>query len=127
MPRSRATGGGAKVSDLVKLGRYVERYIQAHGELPSARWYLVNHFAGIDPAGRQVILAGADDDVALLADGAGLAWSTTDLFTVVMAVRSGRATTEQARRFLRCATGRLNLPPEWKLDSRPPDTNTPTP
>jgi hypothetical protein len=58
---------------------------------------------------------GGDEDIEIFAEVGGLVWDTTQLFTLLMAVRDGRATSNEARGLLRSASGRLVVPVSWEL------------
>lgn len=83
-------GGGAKSNDLLKLSRFVNRYIGEVGAPPSAVWYVVNHTIEQDPGTRSKPLAGVPDDVAEFALGQGLVIDTRDLFAAWRRVDLGQ-------------------------------------
>lgn len=108
------SGSGGKTGDLTKMARFATHYVQEHTHLPSAEWYLVNHFLERDPDRRPDPLAGATDDVASFAEDGGLVWSTIQLFSLLMAVRATRVDATEVRALLRETTGRLKIPDEWR-------------
>lgn len=100
--------GGGKVSDLLKIGRFVERYIkETKGESPDARWYVVNQFRERDPSTRRQLLWGQDADVEGFAESDGLAIDTRSIFLLDKDVAGGVITSDEARRLLRESTGRF--------------------
>ena len=103
----RGYTGGAKLSDLMRIGRFVTRYTTAEGKPPSAAWYVVNQFIGSDPGSRQAPLASNPEEVTVFAESDGLVVHTTDLFSLREKVRSGDLSAEEARRKFKFA-GRLS-------------------
>jgi hypothetical protein len=105
-------GGDAKTNDLLKIERYVTRFVLEHQARPSACWYLVNQRAGGDPALRPRPLAADPDAVQTFKELGGLIVDTSDLFRLVMAVRSGLMDIATARAAL-ATTGvfTFTLPP----------------
>jgi hypothetical protein len=101
----RGYTGGAKVSDLQRIGRFAGLYLRENGAFPTSRWYLVNQFLDADPDTRQPPLLGAEDDVQVFAEDGGLVIDTRDLFQLVRAVEDGRMSRADARRLLRSSTG----------------------
>jgi hypothetical protein len=101
----RGYTGGAKVSDLQRIGRFAALFLQRTGELPNSRWYLVNQFLAADPDTRHAPLAGAEDDVKEFAKDGGLVLDTRELFQLLRAVEAGRIDPAGARRLLRRSTG----------------------
>ena len=65
----RDYGGGAKVGDLLRIGRFVSRYSAAEGRPPSAAWYVVNQFVDSDPGSRPQPLASNAGSVGARAGG----------------------------------------------------------
>ena len=55
---------GAQLNDLLRIGRFVTRYIVDHGHPPTATWYIVNHFCKTDPSTRTIPLQGNAQEVA---------------------------------------------------------------
>ncbi len=102
--------GGAKLSDIQKLGRYAALYLQRAGALPGSRWYVVNQFMNDDPDGRQRPLVGADEDVTVFAEDGGLVIDTRDLFRLLNRVAGGQMTAAEARMLLRGSVGIFQLP-----------------
>ncbi|WP_069145970.1 hypothetical protein [Rhodococcus erythropolis] len=100
--------GGGKVADLLKIGRFVERYMkETKGESPDARWYVVNQFRERDPSNRKQLLWGQDSDVESFAESDGLAIDTRSIFLLDKDVTGGVITRDEARRLLRESTGRF--------------------
>lgn len=97
---------GAKTEALAQFVRFNQRYMLETGSIPNACWYVVNQFAKRDPATRQPALHGKDDDVAAFAQAGGLVIDTVSLFQLLMQVRAGAVSKEDARSNLRGATGR---------------------
>ncbi len=64
----RGYGGGAAVTDLMRLQRFAQRYETDKGHPPSACWYIVNQFVGRDPAERPSVLASQPDEAAYFVD-----------------------------------------------------------
>jgi hypothetical protein len=106
----RGYTGGAKVNDLLRLGRFRRRYLQDTKQDANAVWYIVNQFVGQDPSTRQPILASNQADLDAFAEDGGLAIDTAELFQLWMAVRERRIDNAQARAILRQAVGRLSVP-----------------
>lgn len=106
----RGYTGGAKVSDLQRIGRFVEHYIRAEKKGPSARWYIVNHNLKMDPSARPPVLGGGAEDVAIFEDAGGLIIDTRVLFTIREQVRTGAVERAAARQSIRDAKGILRYP-----------------
>ncbi len=106
----RGYAGGAKVSDLQRIGRFVERYVHIEGKIPSARWYIVNYSLNTDPSGRPIVLAGSTEDVSIFSDAGGLVIDTRVLFTICDQVPTGVMEPQIARQSLREARGIMGLP-----------------
>jgi hypothetical protein len=102
--------GGAAVGDLLKIGRFVENFIETEGRRPSRRWYVVNQFIGQDPGSRQLILHGHDADLAVFARQDGMAMDTAQLFELVRSVEDGSTEAADARRHLMTQLGRYAAP-----------------
>jgi hypothetical protein len=102
---------GAKTEALIQLMRFQMRFLQRTGSAPLASWYIGNQFLGQDPASRQPFLHGKDDDIAAFGAAGGLIIDTVALFGLLMSVRNGDRTAEQAREMLRTSTGLLSLDP----------------
>lgn len=98
---------GAKVTDLMKLGRFGKRYLQDHGRAADASWYIVNQFSGDDPDARSLVLASNEAELAAFAEDQGLAIDTRDLFQLWMAVREGRIQPDHVRNRLTASVGRF--------------------
>jgi hypothetical protein len=104
----RGYKAGARLNDLLRLGRFVTRYALAEGRAPASTWYVVNSFLGSDPATRDVPLGSHPAEVAEFAKDGGLVIDTRDLFSLWRSVMAGETTKEQARALLK-GTGRLEL------------------
>jgi hypothetical protein len=109
----RGYAAGAKLTDLQRIGRFAELYVQRNRKLPVSRWYLVNQFLDADPDRRQPPLLGAEDDVRVFAQNGGLVVDTRELFQITRAVQEGHISPADARRLLRSATG------VFKFDYKP--------
>jgi len=107
----RGYTGGAKVSDLQRLGRFAGLYQQRTGAQPRTRWYIVNQFIETAPEVRRRPLAGSEEDIAVFAEDGGLVIDTRDLFILSQKVASGDADAREIREMLREMTGAL---PEWQ-------------
>jgi hypothetical protein len=104
----RGYKNGAAVNDLVRLlARFRTRYLQEVGTLPSCSWYIANAFIPEDPAMRPPILHSNDAEVETFGEDDGLAIGTVFLFDMLMDVRRGRLTQEDAQQLLRDGRGRL--------------------
>jgi hypothetical protein len=98
---------GASWSDVTATDRFVRRYRDEKNRWPSAVWYVVNQFAGQDPARRDPVLASQEVELGQWAnDSGGLAIDTAELFKLVVAVERGETTVDDARRQLRGAAKR---------------------
>lgn len=113
----RGYASGAKQNDLLRIGRFVERYIKSTGMDPSSRWYVVNHNIKQDPAARPIPLASSEAEVEIFAESGGLVLDTRDLFRLVMAVRTERYSRSLARKSLRDTVGWYRLSPEAPSDT----------
>src|SRR5258708_5164188 len=100
---------GAQLNDLLRIGRFVARYVEETGKLPSASWYVVNHSFNQDPAIRPSPLASNNSEVRTFADGEGLIIDSRFLFRIRMEVRSGSVEPQQARARFISSTGVLSL------------------
>jgi hypothetical protein len=106
----RGYNSGAALNDLLRLGRFAERFRDREGRGPSARWYVVNQFVGQDPGTRPPVLDGNDKDFSAFVEDGGMLADTADLFRLLMQVRAGELSADEARAVLRATSGRLNLP-----------------
>lgn len=98
---------GGSVTDMVKINRFVERYVRDTNAWPDARWYVVNQFKDRDPSSRMQLLRGQDEDVEGFAESNGLAIDTRSLFLLDKAVANGEIDKGKARTLLREAVGRF--------------------
>ncbi|MGX5653620.1 hypothetical protein ACWKWC_02465 [Geodermatophilus nigrescens] len=105
----RGYGKGAQLNDLLRIGRFVARFLKEQQREPDATWYIVNHFVGSDPGSRPRPLQSNPDEVETFAEGGGLVVDTADLFRLRMSVRRGEQSPDNARRMLREARGRFVL------------------
>jgi hypothetical protein len=115
----RGYTSGAKSNDLGRIRRFVDHYTAENGQTPPARWYLVNHTIGTDPSLRPGMLEGAEKDTKMFASEGGLAWDTSQLFSLMVSVRSGIASSAEVRALLRDSAGRLSVPAAWEPAHRP--------
>ena len=97
--------GGAKVSDLLRMGRFVKRYLRENSSEPNGQWYVVNQFAGEDPSQRKPPLAGNPEEIAEFSMDGGLVIDTADLFRVAKAVAGGDLDAGAARTLLMSRNG----------------------
>ena len=79
----RGYGGGAKVTDLLRIGRFCERYAAATGAEPTSRWYIANHFRNDPPEHRAPPLAPNPSEVAVFAGAGGLVIDSRALFQLL--------------------------------------------
>lgn len=98
----RGYKGGAQLSDLARVERFVRRYRDETGTWPPAVWYIVNQRAGLDPELRQPVLSSQQAELDEWAQAnAGLACDTTALFRLVVDVEASSLEPADARRMLR--------------------------
>lgn len=116
----RGYTGGAKVSDLQRLGRFAALYQVSTGSLPVSRWYVVNQFLEKDPDLRADPLAGSEEDVRVFAEDRGLVVDSRQLFLLRRRVVDGVVTPEEARALLRRRVGVFVLSPEAEPGSPRP-------
>lgn len=103
----RGYSRGAQLGDLLRIsGRFVPRYVQETGELPSRSWYIVNHFTAQDPSTRPQPLESNPQEVRIFADSNGLVIDTRSLFRLCVDAECGTQDREEARAALRSALGR---------------------
>lgn len=96
---------GAKINDLLKVGRFRARFIQEQQRAPGACWYVVNSYVQDDPTVRGKPLGANSEEVETFAEDGGLVLGTADLFRLLMAVRTGKLSAADAQSRLRKATG----------------------
>jgi hypothetical protein len=101
----RGYKGGASLNDLLRIARFGERYVAETHTVPSARWYVVNQFAGQDPSGRGRPLANHPNEVATFAGTGGLVVDTVYLFEALRAVDEDPTKAEEVRWHLKRSTG----------------------
>jgi len=101
---------GAKVNDLMRLGRFITHYVLEQREQPAAVWYVVNSLLERPPTGRDQPLASHPLEVDEFATGGGLVIDTRELFLLWRDVASGALPAAAARARLRASTGRFSHP-----------------
>jgi hypothetical protein len=101
----RGYARGAQLNDLLRIGRFETRYVQETGDKPSALWYVVNHFIGLDPSARVKPLASNPNEVETFGEGNGLVIDSRSLFSLTMDTRRGTLTRSEARQRLKTAVG----------------------
>jgi hypothetical protein len=100
--------GGAKTSDLGRIGRFRERFVRKRGTPPTCCWYIVNQFAETDPSTRPVPLVSNPDDVAIFGEADGAVIDTRVLFGMLADLHAGTLAVDEARETLREARGRVS-------------------
>ncbi|MFG3590258.1 hypothetical protein [Streptomyces sp. NPDC047990] len=105
----RGYARGAQLNDLLRLGRFVTRFVRETGREPSSVWYVVNQEIKKDPDTRQVPLASNREEVATFAETGGAVFDTRDIFRLLMRFRTREINDSQARSLLREATGNFSL------------------
>jgi hypothetical protein len=100
--------GGARTSDLGRIGRFSERFVRKHGNPPTCCWYIVNQFAETDPSTRPVPLVSNPDDVEIFREADGAVIDTRVLFGILADLHAGRLAVDEARETLRGARGRVS-------------------
>ena len=98
---------GAQLNDLMRIGRFVTRYLQETSKLPNSAWYVVNQYIEQDPDARPSSLSSNPREVETFKEDNGLIIDTRLLFRMQMKVRSGEIQPQDARAKLINATGRL--------------------
>lgn len=88
---------GAQLNDLMRINRFVIRYLQETGKVPDNAWYIVNHDLDQDPTVRPSPLASNPLEVQTFAEDNGLIIDSRFLFRIRMKVRSGEMRPEEAR------------------------------
>ncbi|WP_123954015.1 hypothetical protein [Streptomyces nigra] len=101
----RGYAKGAKTSDFQRIERAVRHYEREHSNVPSGRWYIVNHNIKASPSLRPPVLAGATDDIEVFAEEHGLVVDTRDLFKLAKRVEEGTLSPDSARAHLMGSTG----------------------
>ncbi|MFF7492274.1 hypothetical protein [Streptomyces rubiginosohelvolus] len=101
----RGYSRGAQLNDLLRLGRFTNRYLKETGKEPSSTWYVVNQEMAKDPDTRQSPLASNSSEVETFAESGGLVIDTRDLFKILMMVRQGTLGANEARRRLTQSSG----------------------
>jgi hypothetical protein len=102
----RGYTGGAKVSDLGRMHRFLARYEKAGGTARASCWYVCNQFLNEPPGERPTMFAASKDDVAAYdAELPLLLIDTRELFTLLKrAERDGQDRVE-IRRLLKEGRG----------------------
>lgn len=108
----RGYKGGAKVSDLQRIGRFEARFAVANQRMPSCSWYVVNQFNEQDPGGRPRPLDANPEELALFAETGGLVVDTRALFELKQKVADGQITASEARERLRGSCGQFGFEAE---------------
>ncbi|MBW3669793.1 MAG: hypothetical protein KY443_11345 [Actinobacteria bacterium] len=108
----RGYAKGAQQRDLLRIGRFVLRYLRELETMPDAAWYLVNQVRSQDPASRPKALASNDPEIAEFSEGEspGLVIDTVELFKLWQAVVHKRVSQEEARTLLTGSAGRFQAP-----------------
>jgi hypothetical protein len=97
---------GTALRDLLKVSRFIKRYIQETGQEPSAVWFIANPSVGSGPENRQPPLQSNHHDVEAWAkEERGLVIDTADLLEAWMAVKSGAVSAADIRQSLMESTG----------------------
>lgn len=102
---------GAALNDLLRIARFVLRYVAKQGRVPNARWYIMNHFIAQDPKVRPKPLASNPSEVAEFSNDGGLVVDTVDLFKLRMRVRAGDLSKDQAMEMIKGGVGSLLIAP----------------
>ncbi|MBV9823824.1 MAG: hypothetical protein JO144_16460, partial [Actinobacteria bacterium] len=105
----RAYAGGAQLNDLLRVSRFVERFVQATGKFPARRWYIANQFFRQGPAERGRPLASNRLEVATFGEAGGLVIATQDLLELYLRVERGELAADDARALLWNSTGYFSL------------------
>lgn len=105
----RAYMGGAQLNDLLRIGRFIERYIGATGTVPHRRWYIANQFIQRGPAERSRPLASNPAEVATFGEAGGLVIATHDLLELYLRVERGEMAADDAKALLWRSTGYFAL------------------
>ena len=100
---------GAQLNDLLRLARFVARFVRESGREPDRTWYIVNQFFALSPTERPRPLEANPAEVETFGEGGGTVIDTRDLFVLRMRVRRGELASEAARALLRQAGARLDL------------------
>ncbi|THJ00978.1 hypothetical protein E7Z54_11460 [Nocardioides sp.] len=105
----RGYARGAQLNDLLRLGRFVTRFVREENREPDRVWYVVNQFRDTDPSTRPIPLEANPVEVETFGEDGGVVIDTKDLFTLRMSLRRGELTKQAARARLRDAVERLDL------------------
>lgn len=113
----RGYRGGAQLSDLARVARFVRRYRDQTDRWPPSVWYIVNQRAGLDPELRQPVLSSQQTELEEWAQAnAGLACDTSDLFHLIVDVEASHVGPADARRMLRKTTVRFTYSSNPEVD-----------
>lgn len=100
---------GAQLSDLLRIGRFVERFVGSTGRQPDRRWYIVNQFLHRGPTERGRPLASNPAEVSTFGESGGLVIATHDLLELYLRVERGETTSAEAKSLLWRSTGYFTL------------------
>lgn len=98
---------GAQLNDLMRIGRFVTRYVQEIGKPPDKSWYVVNQYFDQDPTARPLPLVSNPLEVQTFAEDNGLIIDSRYLFQLRMRVRAGHIQARSARAKLIDASGQF--------------------
>jgi hypothetical protein len=104
----RGYAKGAELNDLLRIGRFRTRYMKDEGKVASSAWYVANELIATDPGSRPSVLGANDTEVGTFGEDDGLAIGTVTLFDMLMDVRRGLLSQDDAQRLLRESRGRLD-------------------
>lgn len=105
----RAYTAGAQLNDLLRINRFVERFIRKTRRAPERRWYIANQFLRQGPADRGRPLASNPDEVTTFGEDGGLVIATHDLLELCLRVERGEVSQEDAKALLWRSTGYFSL------------------
>jgi hypothetical protein len=98
---------GMKETGLVSLGRWVAMFAADEKRLPSAQWYIANHYLRQDPEVRPDPLATRSDVLRTFTQSDGLVIDTRALYALLRAVQDDPTLAQPIRQRLREARGVL--------------------
>lgn len=101
---------GAQLNDLLRLARFVSRFVMDERRSPDRVWYVVNHSLGTDPGLRAQPLQSNKAEVETFSEDGGLVIDTRVLFELRMSVRAGEIKAGDARSALREEVGHFVVP-----------------
>lgn len=105
LAKVRGYKGGAHLRDLLRIGRFVTRFLRDTGDEPSRRWYIVNGFLEHDPSEREEPLHSNPSEVATFTDDGGAVIDTRVLFKLSQEVAGNRRDRASALASLRHVVG----------------------